>query len=476
MAKNFWGALSLTGGVDGSLDYINGAVLTDQDGALVITAAGTYSYILDDDLGGAESSPDIITPDANAGTKRWVLVSQSDQDVSVASSPQFAILTLSTGLSLGFGDLVSEQNPDATDAIRLKGTSSDVDVVLGDVTGYFSVWNTADDNAVFYVDNTGATVTAGSLTVGAGTGEVITGSINRAAGSLLLEIAGTPQLSLSATAATFTENIIIGDGKTIGQAAGPLLTFDDTNNFLEITGCKVGFGTTIPLVLNHVVDGEGVVPGLSAGVLAIYQNNAAVSDVSRVVILAGNEGASLIEFGDAQDRDTGQITYDHNVNSMSFRVNTINRIIIASTGDATFTASIENPKFKITSIGGSAIKLTNKTGGVSVAGQLVAPYSATAVDDAVKTATADSDEVIGVIYNTGVADGSEVWVVVSGIADVLMDAGGSARGDRIISSPTAGSADVWNTGGAVATHFLEIGHCLETRGGAGLAKAVLHFN
>jgi hypothetical protein len=57
-----------------------------------------------------------------------------------------------------------------------------------------------------------------------------------------------------------------------------------------------------------------------------------------------------------------------------------------------------------------------------------------------------------------------------------MDGGGSARGDRIISSGTAGSADVWNTGGAVATHFQEIGHCIETRTGAGLARCVLHFN
>ncbi|KKM93699.1 hypothetical protein LCGC14_1205850 [marine sediment metagenome] len=120
--------------------------------------------------------------------------------------------------------------------------------------------------------------------------------------------------------------------------------------------------------------------------------------------------------------------------------------------------------------------LTNKTGGNTVAGQLVAPYSATAVDDAFKTALADSDEVFGIILDAGVADGSEAWVIVSGIADVFMDAGGSARGDRIIASATAGSGDVWNVGGAVATHFLEIGHCIETRGGAGLARCILHFN
>ena len=43
-----------------------------------------------------------------------------------------------------------------------------------------------------------------------------------------------------------TGNLIVPDGGTIGQAAGPLLTFDDTNNYLEITGCKVGFGIVTP--------------------------------------------------------------------------------------------------------------------------------------------------------------------------------------------------------------------------------------
>lgn len=41
-------------------------------------------------------------------------------------------------------------------------------------------------------------------------------------------------------------DIIMSNGGTIGQAAGPLLTFDDTNNYLEITGCNVGIGTANP--------------------------------------------------------------------------------------------------------------------------------------------------------------------------------------------------------------------------------------
>lgn len=54
---------------------------------------------------------------------------------------------------------------------------------------------------------------------------------------------------------TMNSSVIIPDGGTIGQAAGPLLAFDDTNNYLEITGCKVGIGTTTPIsILNLVAE------------------------------------------------------------------------------------------------------------------------------------------------------------------------------------------------------------------------------
>jgi len=41
-----------------------------------------------------------------------------------------------------------------------------------------------------------------------------------------------------------SQNLYLADGKSIGQSAGPLLTFDDTNNKLNISGCNVGIGTT----------------------------------------------------------------------------------------------------------------------------------------------------------------------------------------------------------------------------------------
>jgi len=73
-AVNGYGATALTGGTAGCLDAINGATLTDGDKAFVTTTTQFYVYNLDASSATAESSPSVISPDTNAGTKRWELV------------------------------------------------------------------------------------------------------------------------------------------------------------------------------------------------------------------------------------------------------------------------------------------------------------------------------------------------------------------------------------------------------------------
>lgn len=70
---NFYGAISLTGGGTGALDAIDGSLLVDGDGAVVITSSHVYFYHLNATHGGSESSPEVIVMDNNAGDKRWVL-------------------------------------------------------------------------------------------------------------------------------------------------------------------------------------------------------------------------------------------------------------------------------------------------------------------------------------------------------------------------------------------------------------------
>jgi hypothetical protein len=72
MAITAYVKYGLIGGAP-ALDGVDGAGLLDGDVAFAYVSGFSYFYVLDDDIGGAESSPDKITPDANAGDKRWVL-------------------------------------------------------------------------------------------------------------------------------------------------------------------------------------------------------------------------------------------------------------------------------------------------------------------------------------------------------------------------------------------------------------------
>ena len=73
ISTKFHYATALTGGAAGALDAKDGTALTDGWFAVAFVSNVFYFYILDADNAGAESSPDIISPDANAGDKRWVL-------------------------------------------------------------------------------------------------------------------------------------------------------------------------------------------------------------------------------------------------------------------------------------------------------------------------------------------------------------------------------------------------------------------
>lgn len=179
-------------------------------------------------------------------------------------------------------------------------------------------------------------------------------------------------------------------------------------------------------------------------------------------------------------------------NELQFATNNTIRGRFTNGGDFGVGASPTQPissyeKGCMTAIGGIAIKLTNNTGVNSVQGQQVEADPAN--DDAVILTVVSDHECFGVFLESGVTDGSEAWIVVSGIAYVAMENNTAATHGNWVqtSDAEAGYADSTNAGpplGGVAqldTHMQEIGHCIETvaAGGVGthiLAKCVLHFN
>ena len=66
---------ALTGSDETCLDNLDGAVLNNGDIAIVTVSGVIYFYVLEHDNSSAESSPGIIQPNRNYGTKRWVLQS-----------------------------------------------------------------------------------------------------------------------------------------------------------------------------------------------------------------------------------------------------------------------------------------------------------------------------------------------------------------------------------------------------------------
>ncbi len=130
-------------------------------------------------------------------------------------------------------------------------------------------------------------------------------------------------------------------------------------------------------------------------------------------------------------------------------------------------------RIKFTKEGGLAVWLLNKTRSASVKGEVL--ESSAGTDDAVDQAVANALHPMGITYVAGIAVGTYMWVVVSGRVEVLADAGGFTRDDRLVTSATAGRADVSNLP-TPAVHFQEIGHGIGTAAGNGLGFAIVHFN
>lgn len=157
---------------------------------------------------------------------------------------------------------------------------------------------------------------------------------------------------------------------------------------------------------------------------------------------------------------------------------------VTANRDALFTELVSNFFFRLTVTpeGGYAVPLINKTGAASIKGTIV---TASSVDSAFDINPANIPKPFGVVYESGKADGDVCYVVVSGIAEVLLEDGTASIAGywSKVSDNIAGRADMSNEfppGGTIAAledHLSEIGHCIESKN-AGvnvLAKCIIHF-
>ena len=141
-------------------------------------------------------------------------------------------------------------------------------------------------------------------------------------------------------------------------------------------------------------------------------------------------------------------------------------------------------KVAFSDIGGVLVKMINDTGSPSVYGELV--EASTAIDFGFKITDADNNHPIGVVAESGIADGEATWIVIYGCAEILLqDETISTHGYWVRTSVTTGGrVDITNAGppgGGVINldiHMQEVGHCLESKGSGTdvLARCTIHFN
>jgi hypothetical protein len=154
----WYNATSHVGGTDGTADSINGQNLFDGDKLIVVTTTNTYFYTLDVDSAVAEDSTSytVISPDSNAGDKRWVIetivydfvfTTFTDTLVTPSVANENLFLSGTTGVTVTafYNGIVGQQITiiskgavvfDTSPVTRLIGSSVDITTASGDV----SIW------------------------------------------------------------------------------------------------------------------------------------------------------------------------------------------------------------------------------------------------------------------------------------------------------------------------------------------------
>ena len=110
-----------------------------------------------------------------------------------------------------------------------------------------------------------------------------------------------------------------------------------TDEVMRVTrDSKVGIGTTVPDQTFHVHKGTAGADASSDGNAVITVEN---SDHSIIQMLSPTNKSNRIMFGDPDSANVGQISYDHNINHLSFKVDGSDRLTIHDTGEVSIESS-----------------------------------------------------------------------------------------------------------------------------------------
>jgi len=339
----------------------------------------------------------------------------------------------------------------------------DVSSSGGDVSGPVSA---LDNSIAVYDDITGKLIKDGNIRV-FGPGSVATFGSILGDKNIKLEVSGT---FIPARYTTGASNIMIGDGAAAGwngqrnvcigrtTMAGNYLNAGDDNVVIgDQAGVNIGSSSTR--------ERENVCIGKNAG------------DYGEITY------CTLIGTRSNKSGSISPVSYS---TALGYNAQIVksNQMVLGGTNivETLLRGTVIAPKIMLTPEGGYAVLLTNRTGAASVKGTIIS--TSPDYDNAVRLCPVDSPAPVGIIYETGIADGSNVWVVVSGIAEVLFVnnvernwLARMSRSDDTTSEAGKGWGEILPSPPfATDKHFMEFGHILETKTAGSLTKCLIHFN